>query len=80
MAAKKTARRVNANRSQPTSRLLKLGDLVRIQHYGGQKGRIVEFRGELGPAGARIYRVRVRRKPTSTFIELREDQLELVCQ
>jgi hypothetical protein len=58
--------------------LLKLGDVVRIQHYGGQKGRIVEFRGALGPGGANIYRVCIPRKPTPTYIELREDQLELV--
>src|SRR5262245_19957282 len=42
--------------------LMKVGDCVRILNYGGQKGRIVEFRGPLGPAGARIYRIMVRGK------------------
>jgi hypothetical protein len=57
---------------------LKLGDCVRILHFGGQQGQIVELRGPLGPGGARIYRVRIRRKPAPTYIELREDQLEHV--
>jgi hypothetical protein len=56
--------------------LLQVGDRVRILHYGGQTGRIVEFRGPLGPGGARIYRVRIQRKPSPTYIEVREDQLE----
>lgn len=80
MAAKKNGRRTSASRPQQDSPALKLGDLVRIQHYGGQQGRIVEDCGALGPGGARIYRVRVRSKPTSTYIELRADQLELVGQ
>jgi hypothetical protein len=54
--------------------LLKLGDRVRILHSALQ-GRIVELRGPLGPGGAQIYRVRVRRKPKPKYIELREDQL-----
>ena len=54
---------------------LKVGDLVKIRHSGFKRGRIVELRGPLGPGGARIYRVRVRRKPTPAYIEVREDQL-----
>jgi hypothetical protein len=75
MAKKKPGNVVAA--STPDS-LLKIGDRVRIRHYGGQCGRIVEYRGPLGPGGARIYRVMVRTKPTKTYIELREDQLELI--
>ena len=41
-------------------------------------GRIVERRGPLGPGGAQIYSVLVRRKPEPKYIELRENQLELV--
>jgi hypothetical protein len=57
---------------------LKVGALVNIRDSGYRRGRIVEFRGPLGPHGARIYRVRVRRKPKPTYIELREDQLEAI--
>lgn len=54
---------------------LKLGDWVKIRHYPGLPGRVVELRGPLGPGGAQIYRVAVRRKPKPSYIELREDQL-----
>jgi hypothetical protein len=73
MSTKKLAKAAGAKGSAD---LLKVGARVRILHYGGQTGRIVEFRGPLGPSGARIYRVRVRRQPSPTYIELREDQLE----
>jgi hypothetical protein len=54
--------------------LFKLGDWVKIRHFQ-LPGRIVELRGPLGPGGAQIYRVRVRRKPSPAYIEVREDQL-----
>jgi hypothetical protein len=57
---------------------LKIGARVKIPNLGGQIGKIVEFRGELGPKGARIYRVLIRRKPKRDYIELRDDQMELV--
>jgi hypothetical protein len=57
---------------------LKLGDLVRIRHSGYRPGRIVELRGPLGPGGVQIYRVRIRGKPNPAYIEVREDQLELI--
>ena len=56
---------------------LKLGDLVKIRHYP-RRGRIVEWWGALGPGGMHIYRVRARRKPKPVYIDLREDQLELI--
>jgi hypothetical protein len=59
------------------SQLFKYGDRVRIRH-SEMRGRIVELRGPLGPGGAQIYRVRVRRKPTPAYIEVREDQLEVI--
>jgi hypothetical protein len=40
--------------------------------------QIVEFRGNLGPGGARVYRIRVRKKPKPAFIEVLEEQLEEV--
>jgi hypothetical protein len=55
-----------------------LGDRVKIRHTREWRGRIVELRGPLGPGGAQIYRVRVRRKPDPMDIEVREDQLELI--
>ncbi len=42
------------------------------------RGRIVELRGPLGPGGAQIYRIRVAFKPKPSYIEVREDQLELL--
>ncbi len=53
----------------------KVGDLVSIRLSGFHRGKIVEYRGPLGPGGARIYRVRIGRKPVRTYIEVREDQL-----
>jgi hypothetical protein len=66
----------NTSKPQP---LLKLGDRVLIRHSSGLSGRVVELRGPLGPRGAQIYRVRVRKKPTPAYIEVREDQLEVVA-
>ena len=53
----------------------KVGMWVNIRNSGYGRARIVELRGPLGPGGALIYRVRVRKRPTPTFIEVREDQL-----
>jgi hypothetical protein len=55
---------------------LNLGDRVKIKHYGGRFGRIVELRGALGPNGAPVYRVMVQRRPTASYIELLGSQLE----
>lgn len=60
------------------SDILSVGTLVNIRHSGYGKSKIVEYRGPLGPHGAHIYRVRVRRKPTPAYIEVREDQLEVI--
>ena len=54
-----------------------IGDRVKIRNYAGKVGRIVELRGPLGPGGASVYRVLVRRKPAVSYIELRGDQLEV---
>ena len=55
---------------------LKVGTIVRIRNSGYGPARIVEFRGPLGPKGARVYRVLVRAKPQPAYIEVLEDQLE----
>jgi len=60
--------------SQP---LLKVGDRVKIRHASGLHGRVVEWRGPLGPGGAQVYRVEVRKKPRPSYVEVRADQLEL---
>ncbi len=55
---------------------LKIGTIVRVHDSGDGRARIVEFRGPLGPKGARVYRILVRRKPQPAYIEVLEDQLE----
>ena len=54
---------------------LKIGTIVRIRGSRYGRAKIVEFRGSLGPNGARVYRIRVRRKPRPAYIEVLEDQL-----
>ena len=56
----------------------KLGDSVKIKNYAGKVGKIVEYRGTLGPGGAQVYRVKVSRKPNVSYIELLDNQLEAV--
>lgn len=55
---------------------LKIGTLVRIRNSGYGLARIVEYRGTLGPKGARVYRVRAGKKPQFAYLEVLEDQLE----
>jgi len=61
--------------SQP---LVNIGDLVRILHISDLHGRVVEFRGPLGPGGTPVYRVEVRKKPKPSYVEVRADQLEVI--
>ena len=56
----------------------KLGDLVRIRLHPDVRGRIVELRGALGPGGAQVYRLLLRRKPSPAFVEMLEDELEVI--
>jgi hypothetical protein len=58
--------------------VFKTGTLVHIRNSGYRPGRIVEYRGLFGPGGTPIYRVRVRAKPYPAYIEVREDQLEVI--
>jgi hypothetical protein len=48
----------------------KVGDLVKIPHYGGQTARVVELWGPLGPGGVQVYRVRVRGRQKPVYIDL----------
>ena len=61
----------------PTGKF-KWGERFRILGSSGMKGRIVELRGPLGPKGMLVYRVRYRKKPKPAYIEVREDQLEIL--
>lgn len=63
--------------------LFNLGDRVKIRHSRGLRACIVELRGPIGPGSVQVYRVVVRRKvagtkPIRTYIDLMENQLELV--
>ncbi len=56
---------------------LKVGDRVKIRHFFGRHGIVVELRGPLAPGGKQVYRVLVRRKPEPVYIDLTEDQVVL---
>jgi hypothetical protein len=77
MSADEVRAMLKRERENPTLRF-KLGDRVKIRHSGGMRGRIVEWRGPLGPKGEHIYRVILRRKPEPAYTEVREDQLVLI--
>jgi hypothetical protein len=57
---------------------LEVGTLVKIRNSGYDRAKIAEFRGPLGPKGARVYRVLVQAKPRRVYIEVLEDQLEVL--
>jgi hypothetical protein len=57
---------------------MKDGTVVRIRNSGYHRAKIAEFLGPLGPGGARVYRVLVQRKPRRVYIEVLEDQLEVL--
>jgi hypothetical protein len=57
---------------------IKLGDGVKIRNAPGMSGRVVEMRGPLGPKGVQVYRIRLRRKPKPAYVEVLEEQLEVV--
>jgi hypothetical protein len=56
----------------------KLGDRVTVEYFPHWRGKIVELRGPLAPGGMQVYGVRIRQKPKSFYVELREDQLILI--
>ena len=57
---------------------LKDGTIVTILNSGYPRAKIAEFRGPLGPKGARVYRVLVDEKPRRVYIEVLESQLEVL--
>ena len=59
---------------------LEPGTVVRIRLSGYGKVKVGEYRGPFGPNGARIYSVLVQSKPRRVYIEVREDQLEVLDQ
>ena len=63
---------------QKISPIFNVGDMVKIRHSGRKRAKIVELRGPLGPGGTQVYRVIVRRKPSPVYIEVLEEQLELL--
>jgi hypothetical protein len=75
MAKLTIRKKASPERDRPVAPL-NLGDRVKIKHYGGGFGRIVELRGPLGPGGAPVYRVKVHRRPNSSYIEVLGSQIE----
>ena len=57
---------------------LKAGTVVKIRDSGYHRAKIAEFLGPLGPKGARVYRILVQRKPRRVYIEVLEDQIEVL--
>ncbi len=55
------------------------GTMVELINSGFKRAKVVEYRGPLGPNGARIYRIMVMSKPR-LFTEVREDQLRILDQ
>ena len=56
-----------------------VGDWVSIKDSTYKRVRIAEYVGALGPKGARVYRVRLRKKPLS-HVDVLEEQLEHVAE
>jgi hypothetical protein len=57
---------------------LRDGTVVKILNSGYDRAEVAGYRGPLGPRGARVYRVLVQKKPRRVYIEVREDQLEVL--
>jgi len=60
------------------SQTLKVGDMVKVRYSGFKRAKVVEERGALGPSGKLVYRIIVRRKPKPYYIDVTEDQIELI--
>jgi hypothetical protein len=64
--------------TQDLAEPLKDGTFVRIRNSGFHRARIAECLGPLGPKGARVYRILVQRKPRRMYVEVLEEQLEVL--
>jgi hypothetical protein len=60
------------------ARRINLGDRVRILNTPGLVGRVVEFRGTLGPKGAEVYGIRLGTEKPRPYTEVLEEQLEVI--
>ena len=58
---------------------LKEGTVVKILNSGFYRAEIVQYRGPLGPKGARVYGVVAVKKPR-LYLEVLEDQLEVLSE
>jgi hypothetical protein len=65
--------------TQDLTEPLKEGTVVKILNSGFDRAEVVEYRGPLGPKGARIYGVVAVKKPR-LYLEVREDQLEVLSE
>jgi hypothetical protein len=65
--------------TQDLTEPLKEGTVVKILNSGFDRAEVVEYRGPLGPKGARIYGVVAVKKPR-LYMEVREDQLEVLSE
>ncbi len=54
---------------------LKIGTMVRVRTSRMGPARVIEYRGPLGPNGARIYGLQLS---NDAYTEVREDQIEIV--
>jgi len=64
--------------TQDQGELLKEGMIVNIMNSGFHQAIIAEYRGPFGPKGAHVYRVLVQKKPRRMYIEVLENQIEVV--
>lgn len=55
------------------------GTFVEVLNSGIKRAQVVEYRGPLGPKGARIYRLLAQSRPP-LYMEVREDQLKVLNQ
>jgi hypothetical protein len=56
----------------------KLGDHVKIRYGPEVPAQVIEERGPLGPNGALVFRIRVEYDPEPRFVEVLEEELELI--
>ena len=57
---------------------IQLGSRVRFLAAPELTGKVVEFRGPLGPKGVEIYRIRFLNRPYKSYVEVRGDQIEVL--
>jgi hypothetical protein len=63
----------------PEPSKFKVGQRVKLVTQAGRVGKIAEYRGPLGPKGAKLYRVMIRQKPRPGYVEVVEANMEPVA-